>query len=195
MGVIASQITSLTIVLSTIYLDTDQSKHQSSVSLAFNVQGIHQRGVNCPHKWPVTRKMFLFDDVIMIYFLLWWPYLLSYIAWSKRRTGIVSYAGKNEKNKHIKSLRKNDKTIPDSLEFRWWSLYIQFMDSSKWLSLKLHVELHSRNFHKYEMCHCPFPNALYTIKSEVGVEWEVGGPWESFQDAVLQVVHIISSNL
>ena len=35
MGAIASQITSLTIVFSSVYLDTDQRKHQSSVSLAF----------------------------------------------------------------------------------------------------------------------------------------------------------------
>ena len=65
MGAIASQITSLTIVFSTVYLDTDQRKHQSSASLAF-VRGIHRRPVNSPHKWPVTRKMFPFDDVIMI---------------------------------------------------------------------------------------------------------------------------------
>ena len=26
---------------------------------------IHRRPVNSPHKWPVTRKMFPFDDVIM----------------------------------------------------------------------------------------------------------------------------------
>ena len=62
---IASQITSLTIVYSTVYSDTDQRKHQSSASLAF-VWGIHQGQVNSPHNWPVTRKMFPFDDVIMI---------------------------------------------------------------------------------------------------------------------------------
>ena len=28
--------------------------------------GIHWRPVNSPHKWPVTRKMFPFDDVIML---------------------------------------------------------------------------------------------------------------------------------
>ena len=66
MGPIASQITSLTIVFSTVDLDTDQRKHQSSASLAF-VRGIHRRPVNSPHKWPVTRKMFPFDDVIMFY--------------------------------------------------------------------------------------------------------------------------------
>ena len=35
MGTIVSQITSLTIVFSTVYLDTDQRKHQSSASPAF----------------------------------------------------------------------------------------------------------------------------------------------------------------
>ena len=41
-------------------------KHQSSASLAF-VRGIHRRPVNSPHKGPVTRKMFPFDDVIMMF--------------------------------------------------------------------------------------------------------------------------------
>ena len=66
MGTIASQITSLTTFYSTVYSDADQRKHQSSASLAF-VRGIHQRPVISPHKWPVTRKMFPFDDVIMPY--------------------------------------------------------------------------------------------------------------------------------
>ena len=56
MGTIASQITSFTIVYSTVYSDADQRKHQSSASLAF-VRGIHRGPVNSPHKWPVTRKM------------------------------------------------------------------------------------------------------------------------------------------
>ena len=64
MDATASQITSLTIVYSIVYSDADQIKHQSSASLAF-VRGIHRRPVNSPHKWPVTRKMFPFDDVIM----------------------------------------------------------------------------------------------------------------------------------
>ena len=65
MGAIPSQITSLTIVYSTVYSHADQRKHQSSASLAF-VWEIHRGPVNFPHKWPVTRKMFPFDDVIMI---------------------------------------------------------------------------------------------------------------------------------
>ena len=65
MGAIASQITSLTIVYSTVYSDVDQRKHQSSASPAF-VREINQWPVNSPHKWPVTRKKFPFDDVIMV---------------------------------------------------------------------------------------------------------------------------------
>ena len=39
-------------------------KHQGFASLAF-VQGIQRWPVNSPHKWPVTRTMFPFDDIIM----------------------------------------------------------------------------------------------------------------------------------
>ena len=64
MGAMASQITSLTIVYWIVYSDADQRKYQSPASLVF-VLGIHRGPVNSPHKWPVTRKMFPFDDVIM----------------------------------------------------------------------------------------------------------------------------------
>ena len=64
MDAMPSQITSLTIVCSAVYSDADQRKHQSSASLAF-VRWIHRWPVNSPHKGPVTRKMFPFDDVIM----------------------------------------------------------------------------------------------------------------------------------
>ena len=67
MGTIASQITSFTIVYSIVHSAADQRKYQSSASLAF-VWGIHRRPVNSPLKWPVKRKMFLFDDVIMTEF-------------------------------------------------------------------------------------------------------------------------------
>ena len=65
MDAMASQITSLIIVYSIVYSGTDKRKHQSSTSLAF-VRGIHRWPVNSPHKRPVTRKMFPFDDVIML---------------------------------------------------------------------------------------------------------------------------------
>ena len=65
MGAMASQITSLTIVYSTVNSGADERKHQSSASLAF-VWGSHREPVNSPHKWPVTRKMFPFNDVIVL---------------------------------------------------------------------------------------------------------------------------------
>ena len=68
MDAIVSLITSLMIVYSTIYSDADQRKHQSSASLAF-VWGIQGGPVNPPHKWPVTRKIFPFDDVIMLHYM------------------------------------------------------------------------------------------------------------------------------
>ena len=64
MSPMASQITSLGNVYSTVYSGSDQRKHQSYPSLAF-VRRIHRGPVNSPQKWPVTRKMFSFDDVIM----------------------------------------------------------------------------------------------------------------------------------
>ena len=53
MSAMASQITSLAIVYSTVYSGTDERKHQSSASLAF-VRGIHWRLVNSPHKGPCS---------------------------------------------------------------------------------------------------------------------------------------------
>ena len=64
MGAIASQITILTSAYSIVQSVADQRKHQRSASLAF-VRGIHLGPVNSPHKWPVTRKMFPFHDIIM----------------------------------------------------------------------------------------------------------------------------------
>ena len=63
----ASQITSLTIIYSSVYPGADHRKYQSSASLAF-VREIHRSPVNSPHKGPVTRKMFPSNDVIMFHY-------------------------------------------------------------------------------------------------------------------------------
>ena len=65
MSAVASQITSVSIVHSTVCSGEDQRKQQSSTSLAF-VKGIHRWPVNSSHKGPATQIMFPFDDVIMI---------------------------------------------------------------------------------------------------------------------------------
>ena len=64
MSAMASQIISLATVYSIVYSDADQRKHQISVSLAF-VRGIHRGPGTSPHKGPVTRKIFPFDDASM----------------------------------------------------------------------------------------------------------------------------------
>ena len=78
MSAMASEITSLTIVYSTVYSGADQRKDQSSASLAF-VRGIHRWPVHSPHKGPVTRKMFPFDGVIMTNDgLVYWRFYASH---------------------------------------------------------------------------------------------------------------------
>ena len=67
MGMMASQITSVSNVYSTVCSGIDQRKYQSSATLAF-VRGIHRGPVNSPRNRPVTRKTSPFDDVIMINF-------------------------------------------------------------------------------------------------------------------------------
>ena len=64
MSAMASQITSLTIVCSTVY-----SRRRSKKTSELRVTGLCEWNYpvtgEFPHKGPVTRKMFPFDDVIM----------------------------------------------------------------------------------------------------------------------------------
>ena len=80
LSAMASQITSLTIVYSNVYSGADQRKHQSSASLA-SVRGIHRWPANSTHKEPVTRKMFLLDDVFMEGFHMFTVHFCSSDIW------------------------------------------------------------------------------------------------------------------
>ena len=55
MSAMASQITSNTVVFSTIYSGRYQRKRQGSAPLTF-VRGIHRWPANSPHNGPVTQK-------------------------------------------------------------------------------------------------------------------------------------------
>ena len=79
MGTMASQITNLIIVCSTVYSGADQRKHQSSTSLAF-VRGIQRWPVNSLHKVPAMWKMFPFDDVTMILVRQWLQIMIRLIS-------------------------------------------------------------------------------------------------------------------
>ena len=140
MSAIASQTTSLTIVYSTVYPGADQSKHQSSsASLAF-VWGIHRWPVNSPHKWPVTRKMFPFDDVIMIFtnqaFSLvkkhndhfWiWSFYKSYTVFLSRQLGqpirlLLSYVGEEFEEERYTCGEGNNSKF-----YLWWFPFYLFV--------------------------------------------------------------------
>ena len=72
MNPITSQITSLTIVYSTADHDClfkRRSKKTSKLCVTGLCAGIHRGLVNSPHKCPVTRNIFPFDDVLMMW--LW----------------------------------------------------------------------------------------------------------------------------
>ena len=71
MKAIASQITGVSIVYSTVYSGTYQRKYQSFASLTV-VNGNSTVTVNSPHKGPVTRTMLPFDYVIMTIFNRAW---------------------------------------------------------------------------------------------------------------------------
>ena len=73
MSAMASEITSVSIVYSTVCSCANQRKHQRSASLVF-VREIHRGPVNSPHKGPVTWKMFPSDDVIMRFQDSGWRY-------------------------------------------------------------------------------------------------------------------------
>ena len=65
MTTMASQITSLTVVYSTVYFRR-RSKKTSKPRVTGLCAGNSPGPVNSPHKGTVTRKMFPFDDVIMM---------------------------------------------------------------------------------------------------------------------------------
>ena len=67
MGTMASQITRLMIVYSSVY-SRRRSKKTSKLRVTSLCEENSPVTGEFPHKEPVTRKMFPFDDVIMISF-------------------------------------------------------------------------------------------------------------------------------
>ena len=98
-------------VNSTVYSDADRGKHQNSASLAF-VRGIHRGPVNSPRKWPVTRKMFPFDDVIM--FRVASPHSYDYFSASEVTLEVyyqeILYSNRNTLRPRLNGRHFTDKT-------------------------------------------------------------------------------------
>ena len=132
MDAMASQITSLTIVYSTVYSGADQNKYQSSASRAF-VWGIHRGPVISPHKWPVTRKLITWSCNFVLFcmssvFIFWWnqaiylPIFLrvAALSWGNRGCTIgTSY--KPRLNVNTLRPRQDGLHFPDDI-FNWFFL-------------------------------------------------------------------------
>ena len=86
MTTMASQITSLTVVYSTVYSDADQRKHQSSASLAF-VWGIHRDRWSPRTKGQLRGKCFHLMTSSWISLFYWTTFvgstLLKKTQWSQ----------------------------------------------------------------------------------------------------------------
>ena len=74
------------------------------------MRGIHRSLVNSPHKWPVTRKMFPFDDAIMWLALLarhrWIPLTKASDAELWRLTLIYAWINGGVNNREAGDLRR-----------------------------------------------------------------------------------------
>ena len=65
MGAMTSQITSVSVVCSTVCWGADHRKHQSSASLAFTRE--YRWPIDSPHKGPSDAENIPFDDVIIFF--------------------------------------------------------------------------------------------------------------------------------
>ena len=98
MTTIASQITSLTVVYSTVYSDADQRKQQSSASLAF-VWGIHR------DRWIPRTKTSYAENIF-----IWWRHHVNEDIWhqvSKIKTHLF----------HVSPELLHDQTINDRVVY------------------------------------------------------------------------------
>ena len=136
MDAIASQITSLTIVYSTVYSDADQRKHQSSASLAF-VRGIHRGTVNSPHKWPATRKMFPFDYVIMESVGM----VLKYLLWNCLQIyAVAPYRWKVNSGSGYGLVQSDNKPLPEPILAQIRSISPHGVTRPQWVRYTLCLE-------------------------------------------------------
>ena len=164
MGAIASQTTSLTIVYSIVYSGADQRKHQSFASLAF-VRGIHRGPVNSPHTGPVTRKMFPFDDVIMVryarcvmqtrmrleakwktrvthtqYMAFQTPFLLYLYAFQTIRNTFLNCLPRLER--HISNISSQHHICHSSqwhIRYMSWYIWVIYVSDIKYIYIYMHV--------------------------------------------------------
>ena len=109
MSAMASQISSLMIVYSTIY---SRRRSMKTSKLWWPV--------NSPHKWPVTRKMFPFDDVIMKLPVSWCYSTIHLQQWT---LGLYSLNGKMSYCRVCEASKPSDWMLQ-------WSYHSEFCQTS-----------------------------------------------------------------
>ena len=125
MSIVASHMTSISIVCSNVYSGAYQREHESSALLAF-VRGIRRWPVDSPHKGPVTREMFPFDDIIMSSdhddkFAVYPIKCTRYIAWARQQINTLRP-------------RQNGRHFADNV------FKCIFLDENVWISLKISLK-------------------------------------------------------
>ena len=134
-GTMVSQINNLTIVYSTIYSCSDWRKHQCSTSLAF-VQGIRWWLVNSPHKWPVTCKMFPFDDIMgAIWHLRSWPSMVHVMVgiWWPLYKALLIYRSHSSLNNSWKTPHSSPVRVSYGVLFMSEKVWLKFCHCNCWV--------------------------------------------------------------
>ena len=163
MGAMASQITGVTIVYSTVCSGADRRKLQSSTSLAF-VRVIHWWPVNSPHKGPVII-MFPFDAVIMdrMYLL---HCLHAILRTDYRQASNISRIKSKNVNVHrlVLQLSLTNPLKPKVLSREWrcsWS-------SAEWPTIVLPSNVRLRGLNAVSFIRCSFSYCNYRTR-----QWRV----------------------
>ena len=133
MTTIASQITSLTSVYSTVYSDADQRKHQSSASLAF-VWGIHR------DRWIPRTKGQLRGKCFQLITSEWWFYKDISISkcpfYSHGSTSISALESYPMPHKVWKLLIHSQTSMVALLNFgNGWMIYLPLYNGCDYLSM------------------------------------------------------------
>ena len=161
MSAMASQITSLPIVYSTVYSGADQRKHQSSGSLPF-VRGIQRGTVNSPHKGPVTRKMFPFDDFIMV--ALCFEYIS--LAHNLRQTSVALFGWV-----YIVFIHGNVKKNVKTLGGKWYQIPLYCSMHFNWPVANIRAEIRLPKYELILLFHSQHDNMqrkrMFSVKKSV----------------------------
>ena len=140
MTTMASQITSITVVYSIVFSGADKKK-TSKLRVTGLCAGNSPGPVNSPHKEPVTRKIFPFDDVIM------------YRVQSTPDDGVEALSGRNRLT--ICTLRMKSistfgnslssiRCIDNTISVQWWKQNTRVLNTCMWYVLWILLDIKRR---------------------------------------------------